>query len=206
MPAEVSADSTVAQRGERGQILVLFALGLVAMIAMAGLVLDGGGAYAQRRDEQNGADFAAVAGANAYMNTPGSVATKEAAARSVAAQAATRNGYTDGTDGEIVTVDVTLLSAGAEVKVDITKPHANTFASVIGQNSWDVGVTATAIAGVIDTAIGAAPWTMSIFAFNPDGTPKYTDCQPTGLRRIATATIRPARSTSPGRTSMATTT
>ena len=52
---------------ERGQILVLFAFGAVALIAMVGLVLDGGDTYAQRRDEQNGADMAAMAGANAYM-------------------------------------------------------------------------------------------------------------------------------------------
>lgn len=167
--------SAPSSDGERGQILVLFALGLVAMIAMAGLVLDGGSVYAQRRDEQNGADFAAIAGANAYMNTSGSVATKTAAARSVAAQAATRNGYTDGSEGATVSVDVTLLSAGADVTVDIIKPHANTFARIVGQDSWDVGVTATAIAGVIDTAVGAAPWTMSINAFDGQGKPKYTE-------------------------------
>ena len=35
---------------ERGQIIVIFALALVAIIAMVGLVLDGGSAFAQRRD------------------------------------------------------------------------------------------------------------------------------------------------------------
>ena len=53
---------------ERGQILVLFALSAVAIISMVGLVLDGGGTFAQRRDEQNGSDLASLAGANAYMN------------------------------------------------------------------------------------------------------------------------------------------
>ena len=53
------------------------------MIAMVGLVLDGGSTFAQRRDQQNGADLAAVAGANAYLNayyTSGSVATAQSAA------------------------------------------------------------------------------------------------------------------------------
>ena len=50
---------------QRGQILVLFTLALVAMIAMVGLVIDGGAAYAQRRAQQNAADLAALAGANA---------------------------------------------------------------------------------------------------------------------------------------------
>ena len=46
---------------QRGQILVLFALSLVAIIAAVGLVLDGGSAFAQRRSEQNAADVAALA-------------------------------------------------------------------------------------------------------------------------------------------------
>ena len=163
---------------QRGQIIVLFALGLVAMIAMVGLVLDGGDTFAQRRDQQNGADLAAIAGANAYMNAPGVVAAKQAAARGAAVDVATRNGYTSGQAGTSVTVDVSLLSTGARVKVDVTSPHANTFARVMGFNTWDVSVTATAIAGTIDTGVGAAPWTMDIAAFNPDGTPKYTAANP----------------------------
>ena len=173
-----TTSSTRATRAQDGQILVLFALGLIAMIAMVGLVLDGGGAFAQRREQQNGADLAAIAGANAYMNAPGSAAAKTAAAQAAAAQAATRNGYTDATGGTSVTVDVTLLSSGASVKVGMTKPHVNSFTRIVGMNSWDVSVTATAVAGVIDTAVGAAPWTMSINAFNPDGTPKYTESNP----------------------------
>ena len=36
-------------------------------IAMVGLVLDGGSAFAQRRDQQSAADLAALAGANDYL-------------------------------------------------------------------------------------------------------------------------------------------
>ena len=52
-------------RSERGQIIVIFALALVAMIAMVGLILDGGAAFAHRRDEQTASDLAALAGAYA---------------------------------------------------------------------------------------------------------------------------------------------
>jgi Flp pilus assembly protein TadG len=156
-----------------GQILVLFALGIVVIIAMVGLVLDGGSAFAQRRFEQTAADLASVAGANAYMNEPGSVAQKTAAARSAAVAAAARNGYSDGVDRADVAVAVELLSSGARVVVDITDPHPNSFARVVGQDEWDVSVTAAATAGLIDTAAGAAPWLMHIDAFNPDGSPKY---------------------------------
>jgi hypothetical protein len=159
---------------ERGQILVIFALVIAVVIAMVGLVLDSGSAYSQRRNEQNTADLASLAGANAYMNTSGSVAARTAAAIAVARASATKNGYTNGVDGATVGVTVTLMSSGADVKVDLTDAHPNSFARIVpGQESWNVSVTATAWAGVIDTAIGAAPWTMHIDAFNSDGSPKY---------------------------------
>ena len=165
-------------RDERGQILVLFALGAIAMIAMVGLVLDGGDTFTQRRDQQAGADMAAMAGANAYMNAGGNPAAKRAAAIAAASAAATRNGYTQGTDATTIGVTVNYLSSGASVVVDLTKAHNNNFAKIMGFNSWPVSVTATAMAGTIDTAEGAAPWTMSEEAFNTDGTPKYTISNP----------------------------
>ena len=101
----------------RGQILVLFALGIVAVVAMVGLVLDGGDAFNQRRGEQNGADLAALAGANAYLNTY--MSTKDAAGSSTAATAAARvsatgNGYTNGSSSTVA-VTVSLLPHGATV-------------------------------------------------------------------------------------------
>jgi Flp pilus assembly protein TadG len=50
--------------GAGGQILVLFALGLLVMVAGVALIVDGGNAYAQQRGVQNGADAAANAGAD----------------------------------------------------------------------------------------------------------------------------------------------
>jgi len=51
------------ERPQAGQVLVLLALGIVAMLAMVGLIVDGGNAFAQQRNTQNGADSAADAGA-----------------------------------------------------------------------------------------------------------------------------------------------
>ena len=58
--------STRARRrnGEQGQILVLFILGLVAMLAVGALLLDGANALVTRRRLQNAGDAAALAGAN----------------------------------------------------------------------------------------------------------------------------------------------
>ncbi len=151
---------------ERGQIVVIFAIALVALLAMVGLVLDGGSAYAQRRDQQNAADLAALAGANDYLLNSSSSAAF-ARARAVAGQ----NGYTDGTGGVTVNVSLT-TSNGARVQVDVTAPHANTFARVIpGQESWQVSTTATAKTGIPDSVQGAGPFIFSIDAFGTDGEP-----------------------------------
>jgi len=164
---------------EHGQILVIFALAITAIIAMVGLVLDGSSAFAQRRIEQNAADLASLAGANAYMNTSGVREVRRDEAIRAAHASALQNGYQDGADSATITVNVSYQSSGATVKVDLGDAHQNNFARIVpGQESWDVSVTATAWAGVIDTGVGAAPWTMQIDAFNPDGTPKYTKDNP----------------------------
>ena len=172
MTTQTARHTTRSRRSEQGQILVLFALAATALCAMLGLVLDGGDTFAQRRDEQNAADVAALAGANAYLNSTGTVAARQATATSVAAAAAARNGYTQG-NGTTVTTSVSLLSSGATVRVSITRPHQNGFARIVGLSSWDVTVDAAAMAGGVDTAVGSAPWIMNVGAFNADGTPKY---------------------------------
>ena len=144
--------STVpGRRGEHGQALVLFTLVLVGVIAMAGLVLDGGGAYAQRRTMQKVADAAAMAGAYAVMNG--------ASATLVAQQTAADNGYLDGSESTAVTVSVDSSYAGStSVTVTVTRPHQNLFAGVVGMPTWPVSTTATALASnEPNAAIGAMP-------------------------------------------------
>jgi len=157
--------------GQHGQILVLFALALVAIVAMVGLVLDGGGAFAQRRLEQNAADVAALAAANDLIVNEGS-ADWQATARTIALE----NGYEDGVDGASVTVTcvncpgqaLDPLVDGVQVTVDITAPHANNFAGVVGMPTWDVSTTATSKTGWPNTAHGPGPFIVSITAFDPD--------------------------------------
>ena len=52
-------------RGERGATLVFFAAIVTGLLAISGLVVDGGFLYAERRQQQNAADAAAMAGARA---------------------------------------------------------------------------------------------------------------------------------------------
>jgi hypothetical protein len=51
------------RRSEQGQVLVIVAIGFIAMVAMVGLVIDGGFAWGKQRDTQNAADAIAKAGA-----------------------------------------------------------------------------------------------------------------------------------------------
>lgn len=51
------------QRDPRGQILAIVAVGMIVLLAMVGLVIDGGNAWGQQRETQNAADSAAKAGA-----------------------------------------------------------------------------------------------------------------------------------------------
>ncbi len=144
-----------SRRDPRGQILIVFLLAIVAIVAAVGLVIDGGFAFAQRRAEQNAADLAALAGANALLN--GQDATAAALASSE------ENNFKDGQDGVTVTVTV----APTTVQVNITAPHENYFAGVVGQASWDVSVTATALTGIPTRFMGVAPFILSQEAFDP---------------------------------------
>ncbi len=56
----------------RGQMLVIAALALVAIVGMTGLVIDGGAIFAQQRTAQNGSDAAATAGAVVIAENLGS--------------------------------------------------------------------------------------------------------------------------------------
>ena len=54
-----------AKRSEKGQILVLFVLGLVGLLSLTALAIDGSMVYSDRRFDQSVADSAALAGATA---------------------------------------------------------------------------------------------------------------------------------------------
>ena len=153
-------------RGERGQILIMFTLAVLVIVGMMGLVLDGGAAYAQRRAEQGVADLASMAGATAYLNTQGDVATKSAAADAAARLVATANGYTQGVDDATVEILIAGHSAGATVRANVTDAHRNNFASLVGMPTWDVTVTAAAEASdKPNGAIGAMPLLFNSEAF-----------------------------------------
>jgi len=73
--------SRTSQRSrERGQMLVLMAGGLIAFLVMTALIVDGGNAWAQQRQTQNGTDAAAQAGATVLAQKLGNDPTTQGAA------------------------------------------------------------------------------------------------------------------------------
>ena len=154
-------------RDERGQILVLFTLCLVALLGFAGLALDGGSVYAQRRQQQTAADLAALGAANDYLIS-GDATQATTRARTIAAA----NGFTQGVSGSVI--DVALdTSNGIRVTVGVGGDHRNSIVGILGMPSWRVSTTATALAGFPDHARAVSPFIFSVSAFGTDGTPKY---------------------------------
>lgn len=163
------AGPRVARR-EGGQMIVLFTLCLVAVVAMTGLVIDGGDTFLQRRDLQNVADTAAMAGAYAYTM---SGQTDEAVMK--ATDNAVINGIYDGdTTGASVNVSVsTTGGGGTALTVNVTRPHRNAFAGVVGFERWNVSATATALTGPPNAAYAVMPVifnakTFASYGFGPD--------------------------------------
>lgn len=151
-----------AKSRERGQILFIFALALVAIVAMTGLVLDGGSTFVQRRDMQNAADAAAMAGAYDYANK-NDVSSAITAAQAVAVA----NGYANGVGGVVVQVSVVSGGGGAtDITAGISKPHRNSFSGIVGLSSWGVSTTATAETGLPNVIVGTLP-----IIFNKDDFP-----------------------------------
>jgi Flp pilus assembly protein TadG len=149
---------------ERGQVLVIFALALVAIVAMTGLVIDGGSTFVQRRDQQNVADAAAMAAGYAYAMS-GSTGAGASAAQAVAAS----SGYTNGTDGVSVTVTNAAGNPGWFFTTYVSAPHNNRFSGLIGLPSWNVTTTATVITGRPNAALGAMPIIFNQRAFIENG-------------------------------------
>jgi hypothetical protein len=100
---EIVMQATRRRRADSGQIIIVFALALVALLALASLIVDGGNAYAQQRITQNGSDSAAEAGAVVLMRRLANVPGQDGDAVNAAVQAAAAtNGLT--TIGGVTTV------------------------------------------------------------------------------------------------------
>jgi Flp pilus assembly protein TadG len=127
--------NNINKHSPRGQALILIVFGIIGLIGMTALAIDGGNAYSDRRHAQNAADTAALGGALAYIR--GQTTTWQNASVTLAAD----NGYNN--DGVVNTVNAYLCTdpnsscgtyAGNNQYLQvIIVSHVNTyFAQVIG--------------------------------------------------------------------------
>jgi hypothetical protein len=134
--------STTSRPDQRGQVLVLFAGGLIALLLVAALAFDVGMMLVERRDEQNAADAAALAGARFVL-------TDAAQARTTAERIARMNGYDDADPNQAVDVYIPpihgrYIGLPGFIEVQIQSTRASIFGGVIGKASWPIGAFAVA--------------------------------------------------------------
>ena len=151
-----------ARRGQRGQILVLFAAASTGIILVVGLVIDGGYALAQRRASQNASDFAALAGARVIAEKIGGNA-HDGTDANVQIAIKTTIGLNGGApitfgapNGPIYVNDhgvfIGYVGAGIPtgtvgVRVDSSRSWKPFFVGLAGISQWSAGATATAKGG-----------------------------------------------------------
>jgi Flp pilus assembly protein TadG len=176
--------------GQRGQIIVLFALGLVAFIAGVALVIDAGIAYAHERGVQNASDAAANAGSVVLaQRLGGATETDTDVANAISFSAGlnniTQSAYYTNVSGQPIDASGNVVAATLAVPVGTTgtiPPNAQgvhvggnrtfgtTFGRVIGLSSFNASAEAIAVTGRL---IGGA-FLPVIFPVN------ITDCSGNG--------------------------
>jgi Putative Flp pilus-assembly TadE/G-like len=151
---------------QNGQILVLFLLGLVVMIAGVALLVDGGNAYVQQRVVQNGADATANAGADVLAQGLGGLTKTDAnvlaAMNAVSGLNAVASAayYTNVTGqplditGAVVPAGSAALVGGGSIPPNAQGVHDNgsrtfgtSFGQVIGIKTFTASAEAIAVTG-----------------------------------------------------------
>lgn len=129
---------------ESGQVLVLAALCLTALLGFVALATDVGLLFRAKRNLQIAADAAASAGALDYLYN-----ASNSTAQTAANAAAARNGETNGSGGAVVTVNIPpqngYHTTTGYVEVIITQANPTFFMNIFNINS--VTVAARAVAG-----------------------------------------------------------
>ena len=182
-----------------GQILVLFAGGLVLMLAIAALVIDIGFTFQIRRAEQNAADPGAIAAARYIRSGPGLTA-EPAKMREAACLYAEQNGFFSGAAGDVdactpandpngtvLTINYPPSTSAGEfagdpgkVEVVLARTHHSFLAGIIGVAN--IGVTSSAVAAY-DTGNSN---TSSLIALDPNN-----DCSSGKTHGTGDITIHP---------------
>ena len=169
---------------ETGQSIVVIALMMVGLIAMLGLVIDGGNVYLQRRRMQNAADAGALAGAHTLGMRSDNSARSECAIRYSIETYAKSNGtpgpnpdptcnslnsnvktyFVDKTGTQVGTTiglnsGVPAQTTGVLVRTQIAFPTF--FLGVVNQSLGNTAADAAAMAGPAGSVVGLVPWALN---------------------------------------------
>lgn len=215
------------ERNERGQVLVIVAICLVVLVAMVGVVIDGGLAWGRQRDTQNAADAAAKAGAGVLAeNVAGVSPARTDADIFVAMQdTATSNdlgeviGYYTDVDGNLLTSaggiaadtdaaavvgDGVIPPGTYGVRADGIETFDTLLARVIGIPTFTVRAPATAVSGYLVATCPASagcsvlPVTLPITILGCDGSNDPAYVVPSQQWQLETFYTLPLCKTGPG--------
>lgn len=142
---------------DRGVMTVVLAVTLLGLLALTGLVIDGGRAYADRRAMQNAADAAALAGAGAlntilFNSTGQEKAVSDAVTASLAANRVNGGAdcrLTDESGSDLDACPTTNTGTGlpatvAGVSVRSRDSQSTSFLKVLGISGFSASASATA--------------------------------------------------------------
>jgi Putative Flp pilus-assembly TadE/G-like len=130
-------------RNENGNVLVLTAIGLLMLLSVCGLVIDGGLLYLEKSRLEKTANAAALSGAQELTNT-------ESEVRRVAGEILSSHNAS----GTLESITVKLKES---VMLQLKKEVKLTFSSIFGMDTATVSARAGATLGVMGRAVGVAP-------------------------------------------------
>jgi Flp pilus assembly protein TadG len=132
-------------RDQRGSVLVVVATGMLALTSVVALSIDVGLLTTARLEAQRAADAAALAGAGAFIGSPGNKVLAEQLATDFAARNDVRFDAVAVTEGDIE-IDTDALTVKVTVHRNRERGNAipTFFARVFGVNDVNIAATATA--------------------------------------------------------------
>ena len=163
-----------SRRRQRGQVIPITALAMIALIGGVALILEGGNAYAHQREAQNGADAVANAGAAVLAQFIGGTTKTDAQVDASMTNVSSLN-YLNDYDGYYTNVTGHLLTAGGTTTTSFTaaarvgdgtipagaqgvqafgtQTFATTFGRVIGFPQFTATADAISVAGALTGGI-----------------------------------------------------
>lgn len=142
-------------RDERGAVLVIAAVSMVAILGMCAFAIDVGSWYQVERQAQAAADAGALAGANDLPCATAGCATADAQAY-----------VTSNISGATATITAPYNGSASEIEVTVTKVAPSFFGKLLGVNSATVSATAVAQTTQSTTCSDPGDGCYSIFAMD----------------------------------------